>query len=56
MKIEDSEDWTRLYVGPARDATLLEVVTVIRNRGAELAVHAMKMRPKSRRILLGEGR
>lgn len=56
MKIENSEDWTRLYVGPARDATLLEVITVIRNRRAELAIHAMKMRPESRRILLGEGR
>ena len=56
MAIENSEDWTRLYVGPGRDATLVEVVTVIRSRQVELAIHAMKIRPKSRRILLGESR
>lgn len=56
MTIEKSEDWTRLYIGPGRDATLLEVVTVTRGRKSEMAIHAMKMRPKTRRILLGEGR
>jgi hypothetical protein len=54
MKVEDSDDWTRFYLRPDRSAALLEVVTVTRSRGPELAIHAMKMRPKSERILLGE--
>jgi hypothetical protein len=30
MAIDDQDDDTRLYLGPARDAALLEVVTIIR--------------------------
>ncbi len=56
MTIEDSDDCARLYLGPARDAALLEVVTVKRGRKPEMAIHAMKMRPKCERILLGERR
>lgn len=55
MTIEDSDDWTRLYLGPARDAALLEIVTVRRGRKPEMVIHAMKMRPSSGRILLGGG-
>jgi hypothetical protein len=48
----DSEtDKTRLYIGPARDATLLEVVTLVREGQPDLAIHAMKMRRKYRRLL-----
>ncbi|HEX2264910.1 MAG TPA: hypothetical protein VHH14_01375 [Solirubrobacterales bacterium] len=54
MTIEESEDWTRLYIGPGRNATLLEVITVAKGRRSEMAIHAMKMRPKCKRILLGE--
>ena len=39
--------------GPARSADLLEVVTVVRDDGSELAIHAMKMRPSYRRLLPG---
>ena len=46
-------DDTRLYLGPARNADLLEVVTIVRDDGSELAIHAMKMRPKYRRLLPG---
>ena len=53
MTIEKSDDWTRLYIGPGCDATLLEVITVTRGRRSEMAIHAMKMRPKCKRILLG---
>ncbi len=54
MSIDDQEeDDTRLYLGPARDADLLEVVTIVRDDGSELVIHAMKMRPKYRRLLLG---
>jgi hypothetical protein len=40
--------------GPARNADVLEVVTIVRDDGSELAIHVMKMRPKYRRLLLGE--
>jgi hypothetical protein len=53
MSIDDQEGDTRLYLGPARDAQLLEVVTIIRDDCSELAIHAMRMRPKYRRLLPG---
>ncbi|MGA9633877.1 MAG: hypothetical protein WBQ41_01420 [Solirubrobacterales bacterium] len=53
MSIDDQEDDTRLYLGPARDADLLEVLTIVRDDGSELAIHAMKMRPKYRHLLPG---
>ena len=43
----------KLYLGPSRSAGLLEVVTVVRDDGSELAIHAMKMRPKYQRLLPG---
>lgn len=51
MSIDDQDDDTRLYLGPARNAELLEVVAIIRDDGSALAIHAMKMRPKYRRLL-----
>jgi hypothetical protein len=51
MSIDDRDDGTRLYLGPARDADLLEVSTITRVGSAEIAIHAMRMRPKYRRIL-----
>jgi hypothetical protein len=54
MSIDDQDDETRLYLGPARDAELLEVVTIVREDGSELVIHAMKMRPKYRRLLPGD--
>ena len=51
MAIEDLGDDTRLYLGPSRRADLLEVVTIVRDDGSELAIHAMKMRPKYKRLL-----
>ncbi|HET7045584.1 MAG TPA: hypothetical protein VFI37_12100 [Gaiellaceae bacterium] len=39
---------------PSRGADLLEVVTIVRADGSELAIHAMKMRPKYQRLLPGE--
>lgn len=53
MTIDDQPDDTRLYLGPARNADLLEVVTIVRADGSELAIHAMRMRPKYRRLLPG---
>jgi hypothetical protein len=54
LAIDDQDDDTRLYLGPSRSADLLEVVTVVRDDGSELAIHAMKMRPKYRRLLPGD--
>lgn len=51
MAIDDQDDDTRLYLGPARNAELLEVVMLVREDGSELVIHAMTMRPKYRRLL-----
>ncbi len=53
MTIEDQYDDTRLYLGPARSAALLEVVTIRRDDGSELAIHAMPMRTKYQQLLPG---
>jgi hypothetical protein len=53
MATEDEDGGTRLYIGPARDAELLEVVTIVRRGRCELAIHAMKIRKKYRRLLPG---
>lgn len=53
MTIEDQDDDTRLFLGPARSAALLEVVTIVRNDRTELAIHAMPMRAKYQRLLPG---
>jgi len=53
MTIDDQDEDTRLYLGPARSADLLEVVPVVRADGSELAIHAMEMRPKYEPLLEG---
>jgi len=53
MAVYDQDDDTRLYLGPARNADILEVVTILRDEGSELAIHAMKMRAGYQRLLLG---
>lgn len=53
MTIDDFEDWTYHYLGPGRNGNLLEVVTVMRGKRSEMAIHAMKIRPKYKRRLLG---
>jgi hypothetical protein len=54
MAIDDQDDDTRLYLGPARNAELLEVVALVREDGSELVIHAMTMRPKYQRLLPGD--
>lgn len=51
MTIEDLDDHLRLYLGSARNAGLLEVVTIVRTDASELAIHAMAMRAKYRPLL-----
>jgi len=45
MRVVPREDGARLYLGPARNAELLEVLTVLQPDESELAIHGMKMRP-----------
>lgn len=54
MAIDEQEDDTRLYLGPARNAELLEVVTLVLEDGSELVIHAMTMRQKYQRLLPGD--
>jgi hypothetical protein len=54
MAIDDQDDDVRLYLGPARNADLLEVGTIIRDNGTELAIQAMRVRPTYRRLLPSE--
>jgi hypothetical protein len=51
LAIDDQDDDTRLYLGPSRSADLLEVVTIVRDDGSELVIHAMRMRPRYRPLL-----
>jgi hypothetical protein len=51
LAIDDQDDDTRLYLGPGRSADLLEIVTILRDDGSELVIHAMKLRSKYRRLL-----
>lgn len=44
-----------LHLGPDRAANLLEVVSVLRDDGSEIVIHAMRMRPKYEPLLRGEG-
>jgi hypothetical protein len=53
MAIDDQDEDTRLYLGPSRSAALLEIVTIARDDGSELAIHAMPMRAKYQRLLPG---
>jgi hypothetical protein len=54
MVIDDLDDDLRLYLGPDRSAALLEVITLVRDDDQpELAIHAMPMREKYRRLLPG---
>jgi len=51
MSIDDRDNPTRLYIGAARNADLLEVVTIPRGDNSEVAIHAMKMRPRYQPLL-----
>jgi hypothetical protein len=51
LSIDEVGEGKLLYLGPARDGRLLEVVTLRRREDSELAIHAMKMRDKYKRLL-----
>jgi uncharacterized DUF497 family protein len=46
---EDPDRW--LVLGADQAGNLLEVVVLLTAEGAQLAIHAMAMRPKYRRLL-----
>jgi hypothetical protein len=51
LRIREEDDRRRLYLGPAPNGELLEVVTSLRPDLSEVAIHAMKMRPKYANLL-----
>ena len=53
MVRDELDDGLVLYLGPSRGASLLEVIVLRRTDLAELAIHAMPMRDKYRRLLPG---
>jgi uncharacterized DUF497 family protein len=46
---KDPDRW--LVIGPDRAGNLLEVVVLVTTEGAQLAIHAMRMRAKYRRLI-----
>ena len=40
----DQDDGKVLYLGPDRAGNLLEIVSVLRDDGSEIVIHAMRMR------------
>lgn len=51
---DELDDDLLIYLGPAVDGALLEVITIHRRDLSELAIHAMPMRSKYERLLPGE--
>jgi GNAT superfamily N-acetyltransferase len=51
----ERDDAKVLYLGPDRAGNLLEVVTVERDDGSEIVIHAMRMRPSYEPFLRGKG-
>jgi uncharacterized DUF497 family protein len=54
IRVLEEDDRRRVYLGPARNAELLEVITARRADGSEVAIHAMKMRRKYANLLSSE--
>jgi hypothetical protein len=55
LAIGEHDDGKVLYLGPDRAGNLLEVVSVARDDGSEIVIHAMPMRSKYEPFLRGEG-
>ncbi|MGH9156566.1 MAG: hypothetical protein ACRD1K_12180 [Acidimicrobiales bacterium] len=55
LAVGEQDDSKVLYLGPDRAANLLEVVSVLRDDGSEIVIHAMRMRTKYEPFLRGEG-
>lgn len=55
LVVGEQDDGKVLYLGPDRAGNLLEVVSVMRENGSEVVIHAMRMRAKYEPFLRGEG-
>ncbi len=55
LAVGEQDDGKVLYLGPDRAANLLEVVSILREDGSEIVIHAMAMRAKYEPFLRGEG-
>ncbi len=44
MAAGDQDDGKVLYIGPDQAGNLLEIVSVLRDDGTEIVIHAMRMR------------
>lgn len=51
----EQDDAKILYLGPDRAGNLLEVVTVARDDGTEIVIHAMRMRRRYEPFIRGKG-
>lgn len=50
----EQDDGKVLYLGPDRTGNILEVVSVVRDDGSEIVIHAMRMRSKYEPFLRGK--
>lgn len=55
LAVGEQDDAKVLYLGPDGAGNLLEVVSVARDDGTEIVIHAMRMRAKYEPFLRGEG-
>jgi len=55
LAVGEQADAKVLYLGPDRAGNLVEVVSVVREDGSEIVIHAMRMRAKYEPFLRGEG-
>ncbi len=54
LAVGDQDDGKALHLGPDRAGNLLEIVSVVRDDGSEIVIHAMPMRAKYEPFLRGE--
>jgi hypothetical protein len=55
LAIGEQDDGKVLSLGPDRAGNVLEVVSMLRDDGSEIVIHAMRMRAKYQPFLRGEG-
>jgi hypothetical protein len=55
LAIGEQDDAKVLSLGPDRAGNILEVVSMLRDDGSEIVIHAMRMRAKYQPFLRGEG-
>jgi len=55
LAVGEQDDAKVLYLGPGRSGNLLEVVTVLRDDGTEIVIHAMRMRRSYESFLRDKG-